>query len=163
MRIFRQIAAHGVCKRGIGSLHRYSYLLSFQQQSPRYRPGNCGSRDSAPARFCCLHSLYSFFQDIFQWISNRFVDLIEISHKGTEFLFGDLANQSAAGDNVFAIQVLPTIVFFAALSSLLYYLGLLQVIVLGFAWVMSKTMKQISVQRVFRMQRTFSLGKRRRR
>jgi CNT family concentrative nucleoside transporter len=85
-----------------------------------------------------------FFRDIFQWISNRFVDLIQLSHQGTEFLFGDLANQTQSWGYVFAIQVLPNIVFFAALSSLMYYLGLLQFIVVGFAWVMSKTMKQIS-------------------
>ncbi len=85
-----------------------------------------------------------FFRDIFQWLSNRFVDLIQLSHKGTEFLFGNLANQSGSWAYVFAIQVLPNIVFFAALSSLMYYLGVLQFIVLGFAWVMSKTMKQIS-------------------
>src|SRR6476661_1743987 len=84
------------------------------------------------------------FRDIFQWISNRFVDLIQLSHKGTEFLFGDLANQTGSWGYVFAVQVLPNIVFFAALSSLMYYLGILQFIVLGFAWVMSKTMKQIS-------------------
>ncbi|HYV93038.1 MAG TPA: nucleoside transporter C-terminal domain-containing protein [Chitinophagales bacterium] len=85
-----------------------------------------------------------FFRDIFQWISNRFVDLIQLSHKGTEFLFGPLANQTGSWGYVFAIQVLPNIVFFAALSSLMYYLGILQFIVLGFAWIMSKTMKQIS-------------------
>lgn len=84
------------------------------------------------------------FRDIFQWISNRFVDLINLSHKGTEFLFGDLANLEGSWGYVFAIQVLPNIVFFAALSALMYYLGILQFIVLGFAWVMSKTMKQIS-------------------
>jgi CNT family concentrative nucleoside transporter len=84
------------------------------------------------------------FRDIFQWISNRFVDLIQLSHKGTEFLFGNLADQIGSWGYVFAVQVLPNIVFFAALSSLMYYLGILQFIVLGFAWVMSKTMKQIS-------------------
>ena len=70
--------------------------------------------------------------------------MITLSHKGTAFLFGDLADQTQSWGYVFAVQVLPNIVFFAALSSLLYYLGVLQVIVFGFAWVMSKTMKQIS-------------------
>lgn len=84
------------------------------------------------------------FRDIFQWVSNRFVDLIQLSHQGTEFLFGNLADQTKSWGFVFAIQVLPNIVFFAALSSLMYYLGVLQFIVLGFAWIMSKTMKQIS-------------------
>ncbi|MEP7129329.1 MAG: nucleoside transporter C-terminal domain-containing protein [Chitinophagales bacterium] len=85
-----------------------------------------------------------FFRDIFQYISQGFVTLINLSHKGTEFLFGNLADQTQSWAYVFAVQVLPNIVFFAALSALLYYLGILQVIVFGFAWVMSKTMKQIS-------------------
>jgi CNT family concentrative nucleoside transporter len=85
-----------------------------------------------------------FFRDIFEYISQGFVTLINLSHKGTEFLFGNLADQSQSWAFVFAVQVLPNIVFFAALSALLYYLGILQIIVFGFAWVMSKTMKQIS-------------------
>lgn len=85
-----------------------------------------------------------FFRDIFQYISQGFVTLINLSHKGTEFLFGNLADQTQSWAYVFAVQVLPNIVFFAALSALLYYLGILQIIVFGFAWVMSKTMKQIS-------------------
>jgi CNT family concentrative nucleoside transporter len=84
------------------------------------------------------------FRDLFQLISDGFVKLIQLSHQGTEFLFGSLANQQQSWGFVFAIQVLPNIVFFAALSAVLYYLGVLQVVVLGFAWVMSKTMKQIS-------------------
>lgn len=84
------------------------------------------------------------FRDAFQILSDGFVTLITLSHKGTAFLFGDLADQTQSWGYVFAVQVLPNIVFFAALSSLLYYLGVLQVIVFGFAWVMSKTMKQIS-------------------
>lgn len=83
-------------------------------------------------------------RSVFQAVSNGFVDLIGLSHQGTEFLFGKLADQTGTWQYVFAIQVLPNIVFFAALSSLLYYIGALQIIVLGFAWVMSKTMKQIS-------------------
>jgi len=55
------------------------------------------------------------------------------------FLFGDLA--VAGSPYGFAFYVLPTIVFFSALSSLLYYLGILQKVVYGFAWVMSKTMR----------------------
>lgn len=100
---------------------------------------------------CALQILFAIgilyvpiFRDAFQFVSDGFVKLIQLSHKGTEFLFGNLADQTQSWAYVFAIQVLPNIVFFAALSSLMYYLGLLQVIVLGFAWVMSKTMKQIS-------------------
>lgn len=74
----------------------------------------------------------------FQFLSDAFVKLINLSHKGTEFLFGKLAEPSNSWGYVFAIQVLPNIIFFAALSSILYYLGILQKVVYVFAWVLSK-------------------------
>ena len=83
----------------------------------------------------------SFIRNIFDFLSQRFVGLINLSHKGTDFLFGSLADADKGWGYVFAIQVLPNIIFFAALSSLLYYLGVLQKIAFVFAWVLSKTMK----------------------
>ncbi len=82
-----------------------------------------------------------FIHDIFDFLSQRFVGLINLSHQGTDFLFGNLAKPNENWGYVFAIQVLPNIIFFAALSSLLYYLGVLQKIAWVFAWVLSKTMK----------------------
>ena len=73
---------------------------------------------------------------VFEWLSRAFVKTIDISHKGTEFLFGNLADQTQEWGYVFAIQVLVNIIFFAALSSLLYYFGVLQWITYGFAWIM---------------------------
>ena len=80
----------------------------------------------------------SIFKITLQAVSSTFVDLINISHKGTEFLFGNLAGDRGSWGYVFAIQVLPNIIFFAALSSLLYYLGILQVIVFLFAYLLNK-------------------------
>lgn len=82
-----------------------------------------------------------YFAAVFDFLSKAFVKVIDLSHKGTEFIFGNLADQSQSWGFVFAIQVLPNIIFFAALSALLYYLGVLQKIVYVFAWVLSKTMK----------------------
>ena len=75
----------------------------------------------------------------FRLIVNFFVLMIDATEESAQFLFGDLA--IAGGAFGFAFYVLPTIVFFSALSSLLYYLGVLQKIVYGFAWLMSKTMR----------------------
>jgi CNT family concentrative nucleoside transporter len=78
----------------------------------------------------------------FEWVANRFVDLLDFSKQGAEFLFGPaLMNDKQAWGFVFAIQVLPTIIFFAAFSSILYYLGILQRVVFACAWVMKKTMR----------------------
>jgi CNT family concentrative nucleoside transporter len=79
-------------------------------------------------------------REVVEWIGNRFVDLLAFTSRGVEFVFGSLADQSKHGV-VFAISILPSIIFFAAFSSLLYYLGILQKVVYAFAWVLSKTMK----------------------
>jgi len=73
-----------------------------------------------------------------EWISGRFVILLGYSDAGAEFMFGELIDASRYG---FAFKVLPTILFVAALTSLLYYLGVLQRIVFAFAWVMKRLMR----------------------
>ena len=78
------------------------------------------------------------FRIILQSASGVFVDLINVSHRGTEFLFGNLADASKSWAYVFAIQVLPNIIFFAALSAILFYLGILQKIVFIFAYLLNK-------------------------
>jgi CNT family concentrative nucleoside transporter len=76
---------------------------------------------------------------IFGWVSDKFVALINIGHKGTEFMFGSLADVSnKTFGYIFAVQVLPTIIYFAALSAMLYYLGVLQKVVYFFAWMLKK-------------------------
>ena len=75
---------------------------------------------------------------IFGKIVDFFVIMIRSSEQSAKFLFGDLAIPGKFG---FAFAVLPTIVFFSALSSILYYMGILQKVVYGFAWLMKKTMR----------------------
>jgi CNT family concentrative nucleoside transporter len=84
-----------------------------------------------------------FVASIFDFFSHAFVKVISFTRFGTEFLFGSFADQGkmASGLINFAFTILPTIVFFAAISSLAYYLGLLQKFVHGFGWIMQKTMK----------------------
>lgn len=77
----------------------------------------------------------------FDWISRKVVEFLNIAEQGALFVFGKLVDPSASMGYIFAFKVLPTIVFFSAFTSLLYYLGILQVVVKGLAWVMSKTMR----------------------
>ncbi len=84
----------------------------------------------------------------FQTMSHAFVKVLDFSIDGAYFLFGDLAKNSDSESGLkhnlgflFAFQVLPTIIFFSTLSAGLYYLGVLQKVVYGIAWVMAKTMK----------------------
>ncbi|HRP34130.1 MAG TPA: Na+ dependent nucleoside transporter N-terminal domain-containing protein, partial [Agriterribacter sp.] len=78
------------------------------------------------------------FKLLLEKVSAAFVALINLSHKGTEFLFGSLADDKQSWGYIFAIQVLPNIIFFAALSSVLYYLGILQKMVYAFAYLLNK-------------------------
>ncbi len=80
----------------------------------------------------------NFIKTGFEWISDGFVKIINVGHEGTRFIFGELANSKESWGYVFAIQVLPNIVFFSALSALLYYLGILQKIVWLFAYLLKK-------------------------
>lgn len=69
--------------------------------------------------------------------------VLEQSYAGSKFVFGALGDQGGGDSNlgvIFAFQVLPTIVFVASLFSILYYLGVMQLIVRGLAWVMVRTM-----------------------
>ena len=75
---------------------------------------------------------------VFGWLARQFVELINIGHKGIEFIFGRLADDTGSWAYVFAVQVLPNIIFFAAISAMLYYLGILQIIVYFFAWMLKK-------------------------
>ncbi len=81
---------------------------------------------------------YNFFRIFIQWVSDKFVEVINLAHKGIEFMFGNLADAGGSWGYTFAIQALPNIIFFAALSSLFYYLGILQKIVYFFALLLSK-------------------------
>jgi len=83
-----------------------------------------------------------FIYQIFQYLSKFFVKVLEFTNAGSSFLFASFITGNIETPLVsFAFNVLPTIVFFAALSSILFYLGILQRIVAGFAWVMSRTMR----------------------
>lgn len=81
-----------------------------------------------------------FIQYIFEAISGFFVVVLAFTREGSEFVFNGLMNTRSSGF-IFAFQILPTIIFFSALTSLFFYLGILQKIVYGLAWVMGKTMK----------------------
>jgi concentrative nucleoside transporter, CNT family len=94
-------------------------------------------------------SMRSFFaplawpKDFFASVSYVFVLVLNFTTEGAQFVFGNLALPPGSENSIgffFAFQVLPTIIFFASLMSVLYYLGVMQRIVQGMAWVMAKVM-----------------------
>ena len=89
--------------------------------------------------FGFLITKVDFVARIFAAVSRGFVKFLSFSEAGAVFLFGDLATNNFGF--IFAFQVLPTIIFFSTVSAGLYYLGVLQKVVFGIAWVMSRTMR----------------------
>ncbi len=82
-------------------------------------------------------------KDFFNWVSGFFVLVLNFTSEGAKFVFGNLAispGQDGSLGMFFAFQVLPTIIFFASLMSILYYFGIMQRIVQAMAWVMAKVM-----------------------
>jgi len=92
--------------------------------------------------FAILVLKVPFVAKVFDIASGFFVKIISFTSEGTNFLFSSFITEKIEiGFINFAIQVLPTIIFFSALTSLLYYWGILQKVVYAFAWVMKKLMK----------------------
>ncbi len=93
----------------------------------------------------------NFVRIVFDYIASFFIKVLEFTEAGSDFVLGDWPEVAVITDGLsgtvftigymFAFKVLPTIIFFSALSSVLYYLGILQIIIKGFAWIMSKTMQ----------------------
>jgi len=82
-------------------------------------------------------------KDFFAWISSFFVLLLNFTTEGAKFVFGNLAlgpGYEGSMGVFFAFQVLPTIIFFASLMAIMYHLGIMQRIVQGVAWIMSKAL-----------------------
>ncbi len=77
----------------------------------------------------------------FRGANDLFVTLVSCTDKGTEFVFGRQFMQRPDVLSSFAFRALPTIIFFSALMSLLYYLGLMQWVIRGLAWVMQRSLR----------------------
>ena len=82
----------------------------------------------------------SIIENLFQGISNIFLAILDFTKDGSVFLFGETLVNNTSFGAIFAFQILPTIVFFSALTSVLFYLGILQKIVYFFAIMMKKIM-----------------------
>ncbi|TNJ42540.1 NupC/NupG family nucleoside CNT transporter [Tamlana fucoidanivorans] len=77
----------------------------------------------------------------FEFIGSLFVSVLDFTRAGSKFLFEGLVVDMDTFGFIFAFQVLPTIIFFSALTSVLFYLGIIQKVVKGMAWLLSKALK----------------------
>ncbi len=76
-------------------------------------------------------------QKVFEFVGSIFVLILDFTAAGSEFLLGGMMDVDSYGF-IFLFQVLPTIIFFSALTSVLFYIGVIQIVVKGMAWVLSK-------------------------
>lgn len=90
--------------------------------------------------FAVLVILVPGGREFFNSISIVFVKTIDFALVGANFIFGDMTSSVKFGF-IFAFQVLPTIIFFASLMSVLYHIGLMQKVVAAMAWVMMKILR----------------------
>lgn len=123
---------------GMAVLIIVCYLLSANRKKIDWRMVSIGI--GLQVVLAVLLLKVPFVNKMFDWIADKFAKLLQFSAAGAEFIFGDLVTRSDTFGYIFAFQVLPTIVFFSAISAMLYYFGILQKIVFALAWIMSKTM-----------------------
>ena len=115
-----------------------AFLLSSNRRAIKWRLVGMGML--LQLTFAILVLKVPFVKEGFAAVASVFVKILGFTQAGSTFVFGNLITDMTSFGFIFAFQVLPTIVFFSAITSLLYYLGVLQKIVYGFAWVMARTM-----------------------
>lgn len=81
-----------------------------------------------------------FVQLVFETIGEVFVSILDFTRAGSQFLFEGLVVDMDTFGFIFAFQVLPTIIFFSALTSVLFYLGVIQKVVKALAWLLTKSL-----------------------
>ena len=131
---------------GIIGLVVIAYLLTHHKKSIDWKL--VGSGILLQVIIALLIAKVPFLKSAFEVISAGFVKFLNFGLLGAEFLYGDLAKNSEAFPDakhdlgfLFVFQALPTVIFFSSVTAGLYYLGVLQKVVFGFAWIMTRTMK----------------------
>jgi CNT family concentrative nucleoside transporter len=123
---------------GLFSMLALAYLFSTNRRAIKMKTVAWGL--GLQITFAFLVFYWTFGQQLFFRAGNGVNRLLAYAFVGSEFVFGELGKQRSSIGFIFAFQVLPTIIFIAALFALLYYLGVMQVIIRGAAWVMQRVM-----------------------
>ena len=120
---------------GISFLILTTYLLSSNKKAINWKTASTGLLLQLILAVGVLK--ISWVKMIFESAGKVFVKILDFTMEGTKFLFGDLVSAENFG-NVFIFSILPTVIFFAALTSILFYLGIIQKIVKVMALLLSK-------------------------
>ena len=120
---------------GISFLILTTYLLSSNKKAINWKTASTGLLLQLILAVGVLKIPWVMM--IFESAGKVFVKILDFTMEGTKFLFGDLVSAENFG-NVFIFSILPTVIFFAALTSILFYLGIIQKIVRVMALLLSK-------------------------
>ncbi|MGV8140094.1 MAG: NupC/NupG family nucleoside CNT transporter [Mangrovibacterium sp.] len=127
--------------RGMGGiliLVGFGFLFSKDRRNISWKTVGVGLAFQVVLAISILY--VPFVRSTFEIFGQIFVKILDFSRTGSEFLFGSLLDMNKFG-SIFAFQILPTIVFFSALTSLLFYWGIIQKVVWAMAWVFTRLMK----------------------
>jgi concentrative nucleoside transporter, CNT family len=120
---------------GMISLILFAFILSNDKKNIKWKTVSFGIALQITIAICVLK--VPFVKVIFELIGKVFIKILNFTQSGSKFLFGEMINTDSYGF-IFAFQVLPTILFFSALTSLLFYLGIIQKSVKIMGFVLSK-------------------------
>jgi concentrative nucleoside transporter, CNT family len=123
---------------GIVSLVLIATLFSRKRKAIDWRLVTIGLLVQFGVAVCVLY--LPPVQIVFEFFGKIFVKIMGFTGAGASFLFGEVMNTQSFG-YIFAFQVLPTIIFFSALTSLLYYLNVIQKVVQALSWCLTKTLR----------------------
>ncbi len=128
-------------KRTVGAMAVLGSLMLAASFIRQFAAGKTQLFKSGVIALCIAAAIaLPFAGESFQWLSDMFVKVLGFVGAGSSFVFGGLVDIPKYGF-IFAFQVLPTIIFFAALMNVLYHLGVMQAIVRAMAWTITKMMK----------------------
>jgi len=120
---------------GMSSIIFIAYLLSNNKKRIDWKTIIIGLLSQLIIAVAVLK--IEFVRMVFEKIGQAFLAIVTFTNQGSRILFGDLADSSKSGE-IFVFQVLPVIIFFSALTSVLYYYRIIQKVVSGLAWMMTK-------------------------
>jgi len=120
---------------GLSSIILIAYLFSNNKKRIDWKTIIIGLSTQLVIAVAVLR--VEFVRMIFEKIGQGFLAIVTFTNQGSKILFGELADSSKYGE-IFVFQVLPVIIFFSALTSVLYYYRIIQKVVSGLAWMLTK-------------------------
>jgi concentrative nucleoside transporter, CNT family len=123
---------------GLLTMLGLAYLFSTNRKAIRLKTVGWGLGLQLVFAFFVLKM--DFGRNLFQKAGDAVSRLLSYAFAGSQFVFGDLGKQGSKFGFYFAFQVLPTVIFICALFAVLYYIGVMQLIIRGAAWFMTRFM-----------------------